>query len=224
MGCGDGAMLIHVYNLIKEKTIRGTNLKEYPLSIVGIDYNEKALTESENNFKNENIEAITILGNINDPKSLKENLKSKYRIDATDLLHIRSFLDHNRIYTNLNSYEKIKFKNPTDGCYAFKGSTVISNDIQADLVSHFKNWKPLISKHGLLVIELHGLPTDLNVNNRGLTPSIAYECTHGFSDQYIVEVRTFFEASKIAELKNHLKYFKKFPNNELATITINYFK
>ena len=153
--------------------------------------------------------------------NLKENLKSEYNIDAADLLHIRSFLDHNRIYTNLNSYEKIKFKNPTDGCYAFKGSTITSNDIQADLVSHFKNWKPLISKHGLLVIELHGLPTDLNVNSRGLTPSIAYECTHGFSDQYIIELDEFIYAFHEAGLYSVEKYQAKFPDSELATISVN---
>ena len=32
------------------------------------------------------------------------------------------------------------------------------------------------------------------------------------------------KASKIVGLKNHSEYFKKFPENKLATITINYFK
>ena len=224
MGCGDGAMLIHIHELIETKTIRGKNLKEYPLSIIGIDYNEKSIMESKNNFKNAGINAITILGNINSPDSLRKNLISSYNIDATNLLHIRSFLDHNRKYSNLANYNEIEFSNPTDGCYAFKGDIVNADNIQSDLVHHLRNWKPLISKHGLLVIELHGLPLKLNKDNRGTTPSIAYECTHGFSDQYIVEVNTFFEASKIAGLKNHSEYFKKFPDNELATITINYFK
>ena len=224
MGCGDGAMLIHIHKLIKEKTIRGKNLKEYPLSIIAIDYNKKALIESKNNFKNAGVDAITILGNINDPKALSKNLLSKHNIDATSLLHIRSFLDHNRIYSNLNDYNKIEFLKPTHGCYAFKGNIVSADNIQSDLVLHLKNWKPLISKHGLLVIELHGLPLQLNIDNRGETPSIAYECTHGFSDQYIVEVNTFFEALEIAGLKNHSEYFKKFPENEIATITINYFQ
>ena len=65
LGCGDGAMLIHIHELIETKTIRGKILKEYPLSIIGIDYNEKSIMESENNFENAGIDAITILGNIN---------------------------------------------------------------------------------------------------------------------------------------------------------------
>ncbi|HAT66192.1 MAG TPA: polyketide synthase, partial [Flavobacteriaceae bacterium] len=43
MGCGNGAFLIHLFEVIEQRTKRGTMLEEYPLFLVGVDYNRAAL-------------------------------------------------------------------------------------------------------------------------------------------------------------------------------------
>ena len=35
MGCGDGTLLIHLYDIIKNKTKRGKQLEKYPLFVIG---------------------------------------------------------------------------------------------------------------------------------------------------------------------------------------------
>ena len=50
MGCGNGAFLQHLFSVIESQTHRGTILDEYPLEIVGVDYNEAALKVSKANL------------------------------------------------------------------------------------------------------------------------------------------------------------------------------
>ena len=57
MGCGDGTFLEHVYNVVKEKTARGKVLDEYPLLIVGADFNKVARRVTKQNFKKAHIPA-----------------------------------------------------------------------------------------------------------------------------------------------------------------------
>jgi len=52
----------------------------------------------------------------------------------------------------------------------------------------------------------------------------AYDGTHGFSDQYIIEVDSMLDAAEKAGLVPDPNYQARFPNEELATISINLFK
>ena len=47
MGCGDGSFLLHLFNLIKYRTIRGKMLKSYPITLIGADYNQAALDQTK---------------------------------------------------------------------------------------------------------------------------------------------------------------------------------
>jgi hypothetical protein len=58
----------------------------------------------------------------------------------------------------------------------------------------------------------------------GITAATAYDGTHGFSDQYIIEVDSMLDAAEKAGLAPDPKYQARFPNEELATISINLFK
>jgi len=57
-----------------------------------------------------------------------------------------------------------------------------------------------------------------------LTAATAYDATHGFSDQYILELDVFQEVLSEIGMNIDQKHFSKFPNNELATVSINYLK
>jgi hypothetical protein len=58
-------------------------------------------------------------------------------------------------------------------------------------VHHLRRWKPYVGRFGLLVLELHTLPPALTAATLERTPAVAYDATHGFSDQYLVELPVF---------------------------------
>ena len=62
MGCGNGAYLEHLFEVIEQRTLRGTMLEDYPLFLVGADYNEDALKVTRANLINADIWAKSDLG------------------------------------------------------------------------------------------------------------------------------------------------------------------
>ena len=106
MGCGNGAFLIHLFNVIEQQTLRGSKLEEYPLTLIGVDYNQAAIDVSKQNLIDADVWAKVIWGDISNPKKLADDLERKYQIQLEKLLNVRTFLDHNRIWdTNANLSE-----------------------------------------------------------------------------------------------------------------------
>ena len=220
MGCGNGAFLQHLFTVIDNQTYRGTVLDDYPLTLIGVDYNEAALKVSKRNLIQADIWAKIIWGDIGDPDGLASNLENNYGIDLKDLLNVRSFLDHNRIWKNPSNDSEPGDTSST-GSYAYEGNRLDNKLVIESLKQHFKNWMPYVSKFGLLLIELHTIDPALTANNIGRTAATAYDATHGYSDQYIIELEEFILALEDVGLIPHKDFSRKFPNSELATISIN---
>ncbi len=223
MGCGNGALLQHLYDVIERQTLRGKYLDEHPLFLVGADYNDAALKVTRANLIKNDIWAKVIWGDIGDPETLSHDLKHDYNINLCDLLNIRTFLDHNRIWEDVLVTNSEEISSST-GAFAFRGKRLSNNDVEENLKNHLAKWTPFVEKFGLLLIELHTLPSEITAANIGKTPATAYDATHGFSDQYILEVDVFHRLCKEAGLNPDEKLFRKFPANELATVSINYLK
>ena len=223
MGCGNGALLHHLYDVIERQTLRGKHLDDYPLFLVGADYNQAALKVTRANLIKNDIWAKVIWGDIGDPDRLADDLKNDYSIELSDLLNIRTFLDHNRIWEDVKDVETSKISTST-GAFAFRGTRLSNNDVEQNLLNHLKKWSPYVGKFGLLLIELHTIIPELTAKNLGETPATAYDATHGFSDQYIVEVDVFHRICQETGLIPDHSLFKKYPNNELATVSINLLK
>ena len=222
MGCGDGTLLIHLYDIIKNKTERGKQLDKYPLFVIGADFNLEAQQTSSKNLNNAEIDCIIIEGDISNPSKFNNILKSKYGLNLNDLLNVRSFLDHNRVY---KQPEKNDINKPTTtGAYSHRGKLIKNIELEQNLLEHLKSWKPYVDKHGLLILELHCLDPNIISKNIGSTASTAYESTHGYSDQYIVNLECFLKLAEKSELNAVQKYQLKFPNSELSNISINLFK
>ena len=96
--------------------------------------------------------------------------------------------------------------------------------MEESLKEHIELWLPYIKKNGLLIIELHSLDPKLTSKNLGKTAATAYEATHGFSDQYILEIDAFLRICNETGLKIDKELFRKFPDSELATVSINLLK
>jgi hypothetical protein len=223
MGCGNGAFLIHIFDVIEHRTIRGSMLEEYPLFLVGADFNQAAIKVTKTNLVNADIWAKVIWGDIGRPDLLEKDLWNNYKIKLHQLLNVRTFLDHNRIWKTPSNIRGLRRSN-SSGAFAFRGKRISNEQVEANLMEHLLQWAPYVEKFGLLVIELHTIPPSLTAANLGSTAATAYDATHGFSDQYIVEVDVFLQVAARCGLYPDPKHFSKFPNSELATVTINLLK
>lgn len=220
MGCGNGAYLEHLFEVIEQRTLRGTMLEEYPLFLVGADYNEDALKVTRANLINADIWAKVIWGDIGRPDLLAEDLKTNYNIELKDLLNVRTFLDHNRIWEDpIGDFSHRKSE--SSGSYAYRGRRITNEAVEQNLLEHLQKWAPYVARFGLLVIELHTIPPEVTAANLGRTAATAYDATHGFSDQFIIEVELFNKIAAEAGLYPDENHFSKFPNSELATVSIN---
>jgi SAM-dependent methyltransferase len=223
MGCGNGAFLEHIFDVIDRQTLRGTMLNTHPLFLVGADYNQAALKVTRANLIKADIWAKVIWGDIGRPDLLAEDLLKNYNIDLKDLLNVRTFLDHNRIWKMPKQITKGRISNST-GAFAHRGLRISNNLVEDNLLEHFKKWSPYVQKFGLLIIELHTISPHLAAINIGNTAATAYDASHGFSDQFIVEIEVLHKIAAEAGLFPDPIYFKKFPDSEIATISINLLK
>lgn len=218
MGCGNGAFLKHLFSVIESQTFRGTVLDEFPLQVIGVDYNNAALKVSRANLIQADIWAKIIWGDIGNPKLLAKDLRDNYNIELEDLLNVRTFLDHNRIWEQPQG--NLSRKSTSTGAYTYHGKRIDNNLVAVSLKEHIKKWTPYVGKFGLLLIELHTVKPELVAKNIGKTAATAYDLTHGYSDQYILEVDEFLELIQEAGLSPDMDKFRKFPNSELATVSI----
>jgi len=222
MGCGNGAFIQHMFDVIEHQTRRGKMLDEHPLLLVGADFNQAALKVTRANLIKADIWAKVIWGDIGRPDLLAKDLKEDYGIELHDLLNVRTFLDHNRIWKTPERETTIISE--STGAYTYQGARIHNNLVEDSLLEHLQKWKPYVERFGLLMIELHTINPKLTAKNIGKTAATAYDATHGYSDQYILEVDVFHKVAAAAGLHPDPNYFTKFPNNELATVSVNLLK
>ena len=223
MGCGNGAFLIHLFEVIEQRTKRGALLEEHPLFLVGADYNKAALKVTRSNLVKADIWAKVIWGDIGNPQQLQEDILSNYNIKLSDLLNVRTFLDHNRPWSQPTKIDSNRIST-SKGAFVSRGERLNNTLVEQNLKDHFEKWSPYIKKFGLLLIELHTINPSITAANLGLTAATAYDATHGFSDQYILELDVFQKVINEIGINIDHKHFSKFPNNKLATVSINYLK
>ena len=223
MGCGDGTLLAHLYTVVRDRTHRGAHLETHPLVLVGADFNKVARRETTRKLRSEGIPSYQVIaGDINRPAYLANELE-KRGVDSHELLHVRSFLDHNRPYTGLVDYKPHTRVSRSTGAFAHRGRLISPDELEENLVRHLRRWAPYAARFGLLVLELHTIPPTLTGENLDRTPAIAYDATHGYSDQYLVEVPVFLACAREAGLYSDPRFHARFPASDLATVTINFF-
>ncbi len=219
IGCGNGKLIEHIFDLIYYKTLRGKHLESHPLFIVGSDFNYKALEATNQTISKADIWAKTAFGDISDPDDLSKRLMQEHKINLSDLLNVRSFLDHNRIYTT--PIHKRKLDSTSTGAFCYQGKKLNNHDVEQNLIEHFQKWAPYLKKYGLLIVELHTIDPLIASENIGKNAITAYDASHGFSDQYIVEYDIFLKAALKADLKPDPEHEYTFPNKEVPIVSIN---
>lgn len=221
VGCGDGTFIDHVFDVIYNKTERGKILDRHPLFIAGVDYNQKARIATRHKMKSEDIWAKVEFGDISNPDYLNKMLIEKHEIELGDLLNTRTFLDHNRIY---KKPDKTELSCKSNGAFAYRGRRIPNNELFQNLSDHLKAWTPYLKKFGLLIVELHSINPTQAASNIGKTLATPYDATHGYTDQYIIELPCFLNAAKQAGLQPVPEYLFKFPDEQKTTVSIQLLK
>ena len=126
---------------------------------------------------------------------------------------------------NLNKFDVKKISTNSTAAFSTNQSNEIFEPIiyKLSLIEHFLKWKPYINKFGLILLELHTINPKLCAKNIGKTLATAYDGTHGYSNQYIIEYEDFIDSALLADLKIEKKFEFNFPNKDLTTISINLF-
>ncbi len=224
MGCGDGTFLEHLYCVVKSRTARGAVLDNHPLVLIGVDFNKVARRAAKRRLRKAVIPTFYVIpGDINQPAQSAADLE-QLGLDIHDLLHVRSFLDHNRPYFPPANYTKGSRTAKSSGAFARFGEEIPPDELEENLVRHLRRWAPYVGRFGLLVLELHTLPPELTAANLERTPAVAYDGIHGFSDQYLVDLPIFLECAREAGLQSDSRYQSRFPPSELATVSLNFFR
>jgi hypothetical protein len=223
MGCGDGSLLEHLYSVIRDRTPRGTMLDQHPLILVGADFNKVARRVTKQNLRKAGLTSFHVIpGDINRPAQLAGDLE-EIGHDIHDFLHVRSFLDHNRPYLSPANYVPGQRVGKSSGAFAHFGAEIPADELEENMVRHLRRWSPYVGRFGLLNLELHTLPPELTAANLDKTPAVAYDGTHGFSDQYLIELPLFLACAAEAGLHADPRFQFKFPNSDLATVSLSFF-
>jgi len=223
MGCGDGTFLEHLYSVVKNRTARGRTLDQHPLILVGADFNKVARRVAKQTLRRSECPTFHVIeGDIIRPAQLASDLE-ELGLDIHDLLHVRSFLDHNRPYSPAINYVKGTRVGRSTGAFSRLGEEIAPDELEENLLRHLRRWAPYVGRFGLLVLELHTLSPALTAANLERTPAVGYDGTHGYSDQYLVELPIFLDSAREAGLHADPRYQCKFPSSELATVSLNFF-
>jgi hypothetical protein len=194
-----------------------------PLALIGADFNKVARRVAKQNLRRTGIPIYHVIaGDINRPAQLASDLE-ELGYDIHDLLHVRSFLDHNRPYSSPANYVSGQRIGKSTGAFAHLGDEIPPDELEENLVRHLRRWAPYVGRYGLLVLELHTLPPELTAANLDKTPALAYDGTHGFSDQYLVELPLLVQYASEAGLQADPRFQSKFPLSELATVSLTFF-
>jgi acyl carrier protein/SAM-dependent methyltransferase len=215
MGCGDGTFLRRIYETVRTRTARGRVLDRHPLRMIGIDYNREALTATAKTL--DSIPHLLVRGDVGSPSRLLADLRSMGIEDTDRILHVRSFLDHDRPYQPpldpANGSGRALAA--TSGAVAVdrSGRDIPAEAVLQSLVEHLGRWSDVSGRHGLIVVEVHGLAPEVAGRHRDRSESLHFDAYHGFSGQQLVEAGGFLLAAAGARLFPRLPYAARYPRH-----------
>ncbi|NEQ81782.1 MAG: polyketide synthase, partial [Moorea sp. SIO2I5] len=225
MGCGDGTLLKRIYKIIKQFSARGKVLTEYPIIMVGVDYNQEVLDVTDKNLVD--IPHLVIPGDIGAPEKLLEQLKAQ-GIEPEKVLHIRSFLDHDRPFIAPKNTEIAQARSQLDYQVVDvdrEGKLIPPHIAVQSLVEHLERWSSIITRHGLLLLEVHSLTPAVVKKYIDESESLHFDAYHAFSMQHLVEADVFLMAAAEVGLFSRKEAFRKYPKMlPLTRITVNHFE
>jgi SAM-dependent methyltransferase len=220
MGCGDGSWLAHLFETIRDGTLRGRHLDEHPLTMVGIDPDPGARTTTERKLVEMGARALAIPGDVTDPDRLARDLAA-HGLRIEDGLHIRAFIDHERTY-NGNADEPWAPGWASSVYVDSAGRPASGEDIERDLIAHLRRWRPHLRSHGLVVLEAHSVAPPVMSRHLGALHGIAFDAHQAYSKQYTVDHASFLRCCQEAGLQPAGHCERRYPaGRPFVSISLN---
>ena len=211
MGCGDGHLLARVYETIRLKSARGKVLDQHPVHMIGVDYNSKSLEATTKTLAA--IPHRILQGDIGDPAQLVIDLKQQ-GIDPEAILHIRSFLDHDRpfIPPEHNVAAQARTTLPLEEVYVDAAGRSITPQVMVqNLVEHLARWAEIINQHGMVILEVHSLSADIVLRYLDESENLHFDALQAFSSQHLVGAAVFLMSAAEAGLFAKTQFSKRYP-------------
>ncbi|HEX7679467.1 MAG TPA: class I SAM-dependent methyltransferase, partial [Thermoanaerobaculia bacterium] len=226
MGCGDGSLLRRLYETVRDRTGRGRVLDAHPLIPVAVDFNEKALAEVARTLAG--IEHIAVRGDIGDPLAMLDTLRANGVEDLDRVLHVRSFLDHDRPYRQPEDRRAAERRSRIGGGGIYIDAecrSIPPGDMIQSTVEHLRRWSRAVNEHGLILLEVHCLPPDVTAQYLDESENFHFDAYHAMSHQYLLEAQTFFACAAEAGLFWREGRGVGFPKNlPFTRISLNHFE
>ena len=225
MGCGDGNLLKRIYNFTTSKIKEKEVLNHRAFGLIGLDYNKKALIESEKNLAQISDHHL-LHGDIGNPEQMELDIE-QLGIDFKKIMHIRSFLDHNRPFirlTNAHSYQKWAHISFESFGIDVDGTIISPEEMMENLSKHLEKWSKVLNKYGLLALEVHSQTRQIKKNHFDTAEGFHFDALHAFSNQFLCEPEYYLLTMARNSLfaKRHFYcYPKGFPYNR---ITLGYYE
>ena len=99
--------MILFFRYIATKTERGKVLDEFPLTMIGVDFNLASLRETTKTLKGSKVPHTVLWGDIGDPAQMVVDIEASPMLRDAHILHIRSFLDHDRPTKEISRQEEL---------------------------------------------------------------------------------------------------------------------
>ena len=220
-GCDDGRWLVHMHDLIRDRTRRGRHLDERPLRMVGIDRSAAAVARAREALAAAGIDGLVLRGDTGDPTAVRDALHA-HGLPIEDGLHVHAFVDHERRYSGGHAPDG--GAGMSSGAYvADDGSALVGADVEADLSAHLARWAPHVARHGVLVLEAHCVSPPVTARHLGALHSIAFDAYSGYSGQYPVERPAFIAAARRAGLRQAATGERRYPTTRpFVAVSLNH--
>ncbi|WP_313918018.1 SDR family NAD(P)-dependent oxidoreductase, partial [Tahibacter sp.] len=223
-GCGDGTLLRRLYETVKKGTRRGRALNRYPLTLIAVDWNEKALQQSAATLAG--LPHLVLKGDIGDPASIMADLERR-GIAIGEVLHVRSFLDHDRPYLPPADTDEAQRRCGLVGSGVFidrAGGSIALRDVVQSTVEHLRRWAGVLDRNGLMMLEVHSLDAERGARFADEAESLHFDAYHAMSRQFLLDARTFVLAAGEAGLFCAANEWESFPRRmQFTRITLNHF-
>jgi acyl transferase domain-containing protein/SAM-dependent methyltransferase/acyl carrier protein len=208
MGCGDGTLLRRAWGVV-QRTRRGRHLESHPLLLVGADFNPEARAATAATLSG--LPHRVVHGDIADPAQLVADLAAN-GIDPERALHLRTFLDHDRVAVRPTGDAAARVAD-RDDCIVVEpsGALVPPAQVMQSLVEHLSAWRDAIGKQGILLLEVHRVPVPFVAACRDDVESAHFDAYHAFSGQQLVGADSFLLAAAEAGLFGEPTAFRAYP-------------
>lgn len=200
-GGGDGTLLCELYAAIAAQTQRGAHLATHPLTMIGVEYNPVAEQVLGARLKAEGVPGFVFAGDVGAPGAISARLVSE-GFPPDDVLHVSKSVFHNRSFARRSGTDPASWTGTSSGAFvAPDGGCLTATEIEADLEGLLRDWRAVLGRHGMVIIEAHVIAAALAAERLGRSVMTSLEASHGYSHQYLVEIDAHRAAARRAGLR-----------------------